>query len=306
MAREPKTKEDTVKEETTAAAAASAGAVATQEKQATDVAAKSSGGVPSAFDASIPDYMREQLETDAGKGISTDQADNIIPLLYVLQTNSPQVNKRNEAYIEGAEPGDIWLRSAPSPIVKGQDGFLFQPCHFYKDIVEWVPRDDGGGYVGRYADFPKDTIVTEDEENPNLKYYSLPNGNELKETRYHTGYTMTAAGLVMPYVIPMTGTGHSVSRQFMFMMNSKMTADNKRIPSFACLYRFRTKFRKNKKGEFFVLDVKDEGFVRSAAEYQRGKELYEAMMSGDKVIDDQLEAAAKGDAAGTEKGDGKF
>src|SRR5258708_4431967 len=59
-------------------------------------------------------------------GLSKDQADNLIPFIYVLQPLSPQVMKGDAARIEGAEAGDIWLRNGP--VIKGEDGMLFQPC----------------------------------------------------------------------------------------------------------------------------------------------------------------------------------
>lgn len=245
----------------------------------------------------VPDYLRDQVQEDQGKGVSTRAEDNIVPLVYVLQTNSPQVNRRHESYIEGAEPGDIWLRGAPQPIVKGQEGFLCQPCWFDQDIVEWVPRDDGGGFIGRHRSFPKETIKTEDPESPGVFRYSLPNGHELKETRYHVVRVFTKQGLIMPYVIPMTGTGHSVSRQWMFQMTSKLTAQGKPIPSFACLYLVKTKFRKNKKGEFFTLDVHDGGFVKTPRDYQLGKELHESMASGEKKIEEDSVATGEGSSA---------
>src|SRR4249920_1685670 len=111
--------------------------------------------VTTAPSGAVPDFIKDQAKAHVGKGSSTDQADNIIPLIYVLQGLSPQVNSRNDAYIKDAQAGDIWLRNAPKEIVKGTDGFRFQPVAFRKEWVEWVPRDDGGG---RRGTFPFDAL----------------------------------------------------------------------------------------------------------------------------------------------------
>lgn len=101
-----------------------------------------------------PQFLDQFAERDAGEGVSTSAADNLVPLVYFLQTNSPQVNRREEKYVEGAEPGDIWLKGAPagSEIIKGEDGMIFQPCFFYRSVGEWVPRDEGAGGGGFVAE----------------------------------------------------------------------------------------------------------------------------------------------------------
>src|ERR1700744_6508473 len=80
--------------------------------------------------SSLPSFMSAKVHADAGKGVSTASEDNIVPLIYVLQSGSPQVKKNNPDYIEGAGEGDLWLRNAPTPIIDGLKGILVQPCYF--------------------------------------------------------------------------------------------------------------------------------------------------------------------------------
>lgn len=230
----------------------------------------------------LPPHLLNLVSDDAGKGISTAQEDNLVPLIYILQALSPQVNKRNPSHIEGAEAGSIWLRNSSSPIVDGEKGILFQPCYFTKDWVEWVPRDAGGGYVARHREFPSTAKKVADAKNPNKVKIIMPNGNELIETRYHIGFAITEAG-PLPYVIPMVSSGHTVSRQWMFLMNAKHH-NGKKLPSWACLYRLKTKERSNAAGTWFTWDVADGGWVSSPDDYARGKTLYEAFCSGQKTI----------------------
>jgi hypothetical protein len=97
-------------------------------------------------------------EYATGEGVSTAAADNSVPFIAVLQGLSPQVNPRDDAYVEGAQAGDFWLKNSPVPIVKGMRGFRFQSCAFWQDVVEWVPRDDGGGIVARYEIKPMEDV----------------------------------------------------------------------------------------------------------------------------------------------------
>ena len=49
------------------------------------------------------------FEEDAGKGLGDiGQEDLALPFLKVLVQSSPQVNKRDGKYVEGAEPGMIF------------------------------------------------------------------------------------------------------------------------------------------------------------------------------------------------------
>lgn len=247
--------------------------------------------VPSVKAAVVPAFMKGRMERDAGKGVSTAQEDNLVPLIYILQAQSPQVNKRNAAYIEGAEASDIWLRNAPDPIVRGDTGFLFQPCFFNKDWIEWVPRDSGGGFVARHLELPQDAKKIEDPKNPNRVKYIRPNQNEVVETRHHVGYVITENG-PLPYVISLSGSGHTVSRQWMFMMNGAQI-DGQKAPSFAKLYRLKSKERSNAAGTWFAFDVKDEGWVETDTDYQRGLELHDAFVKGEKRA--EAPVAAGGD-----------
>ncbi len=234
-----------------------------------------------------PAALAAKIAADSGKGVSTDQADNQVPLIYVLQPLSPQVDKRDPRYVEGAEAGDIWLRSSPNPIVKGDVGVLFQPCSFWHDVGEWIPRDDGGGFVARHKTMPASAKKTEDPRNPQLVKYRSPDGNELVETRNHAGYALTEDG-PLPYVLPLTSTGHSASRAWMFMMNSQRGPDGAKPPSWACVYRLKTVQKKNKKGSWFVLVAENGGdhgqtrWVDTVEDYERGSALYEAFASGQK------------------------
>lgn len=243
----------------------------------------------------LPATILEQMEGDAGKGISEAQEDNLVPLIYALQKGSPQVNKRDDAYIEGAEAGDIWLRNASQEIVKGQEGITFQPCYFFKDWVEWIPRDAGGGFVGRHVVPPPEAKKQVNPKNPQAAIYVMPNGNELIETRSHVGFVLTPDG-PLPYVVPFKSTGHVVSRAWMVLMNAKRTPQGKKAPPWAFLYKLSTKFRKNEFGDWFVLDAKDAGQIKKVEDYTRGKALYEAFASGAKQAEAEVVQESKQEA----------
>lgn len=256
-------------------------------------APSASENLPAKGPSGLPAFLVDKVKANSGQGVSQDQADNLIPLIYVLQTNSPQVNPRHESYVEGAQPGDFWLRNSPHPIVKGQVGLMVQPCHFYKDVVEWIPRDEGGGggsgFVGRHKVMPATAIETRDERNPNVVWYKTKDGNDLIETRNHTVYALLDGMAPMPFMLALSGTGHGVSRSWMFSMNAKAIAGGGVAPAYAHTYKLTTKIRKNAKGEWFAISVEDGDWVQTQEDFDRGEQMFKAMESGAKRAEAPVE-----------------
>lgn len=248
----------------------------------------------------VPAYLADRMAADAGKGISTAAEDNLVPLIYILQSNSPQVIPRNAEQIEGANAGDIWLRNGIAPIVDGLKGIWFQPCHFYKCVNEWIPRDNGGGFVGSHPQMPKDAVQRPDPKDETILRMYSADGNEYVDTRIHSGNVMLDSGVMLPYVMSLKGSGHSFSRSWMFQQGSRQVG-GKNTPAFASAYHIRTKARKNIKGEWFTFEVvPGEVGVRwvSDAEYQRGLDLYNAIESGAKRAETPLaDSVAEDDTA---------
>lgn len=247
----------------------------------------------------LPAFLGERAKEDAGKGTSQDQADNLVPLVYVIQAQSPQANKRGPDYVEGAEAGSLWLRNSGLPAIDGDKGFTFQPCFFYKDWVEWKPAR--GGYAGRHDLRPAEAVEKNiDPNDPEKMGWVLPNGNIVVETRYHVGIVHLPDGVRMPYVIPLSGSGHTASRAFMFLMNSKSISGlDGPAPSFAALYQVVTKAKSNAKGDWMGIEFKDAGWVQTAEDYERGAKLNSQFASGEKAADVPLddEASASGGGA---------
>ena len=80
---------------------------------------KKSNGITT-FDASI-------LIDDAGVGQETMSRDDyMIPRLQVLQSLSPQVNKRDGSYVEGAEAGFIY-NTVTQEAYDGEKGIVVVP-----------------------------------------------------------------------------------------------------------------------------------------------------------------------------------
>lgn len=244
--------------------------------------------------ASPPAVLKTAMANDAGKGLSTKSEDNIVPLVRLLQALSPACQRSKPSdYIEGAEPGDILLKGIA--LVKAKDGLVVQPAFFHRAFVEWKPNRSG--FVCQHEELPVDTKEVPDPRDNTKNILVRANGNIIQETRYHSVFVyLPGRQSPLAFVIPFTSTGHTVSKSWMFLMNS-ISLNGKRAPSWSRLYRLVPKLRQKDNNEWFVFEPIDLGWVPDEPTYNIGKQLYESFASGEKVAeepqdDDQPSAAS--------------
>lgn len=263
--------------------------------------------------------MLKMMEGDAGRGVSTAAEDNIVPLLYILQSNSPQLDRADASKYLGkeAKAGDLWLRGTKTFVDADTDeedsGLLGVPCFFSKCWIEWRP--DRGGFAGRHDERPKDAVQTTevDKDTGNKKtVWRLPNSNTVVETREHV-FLITDekvnGGKPTPIVIPMVSTNHTASREWMGLMNGVQVPNtDKTAPSYACVYRVQTVPKKNDKGSWYAYRVSHAGeedgaavplFVSDLAVYKAAKKINADFTSGALKADNPHEQEEDETTAGT-------
>ena len=92
--------------------------------------------------AGLPANM---FEDDAAKGLGNiGQQDLALPFLKILGQLSPEVNKRDGKYVEGAEPGMIF-NSVSGELYDGVKGINVIPCFYKLEYIEWKDRGEGLG-----------------------------------------------------------------------------------------------------------------------------------------------------------------
>ena len=222
---------------------------------ATEVAKKESTAVA----------MASQFENMGGLGFEeTTSQDMAIPFLRILAQLSPQVNKRDGAYVDGAEAGMIF-NTVANKAYDGEKGVTVVPCYYNRRYVEWAPREKGGGYFGSYA--PDDAIVnttTKNERGEDI----LPNGNILTNTAQFFVILLDEDG-PQRCLITMSSTQLKKARKWVTQMQA-LTAQGKNgpftLPMMSHSYKLGTVAESNDKGNWFgweinkigVLDLEDD------------------------------------------------
>lgn len=203
------------------------------------------------------DLLEEQ---DAGKGVSTDMADNVVPLLKVLQPLSPQVLKqKTQDYIKGAEAGMIWPRGEKQ-VWDGDEGIRIVPCHYERVWMEWGPAR-GGGLKGRHAkgtdDTPRELGAELKKDDQGNDRWVLPNGNILQDNRQHVVLVLDKYNEPTPFVLPMAGSNIGTSRNWHPVMNKKKTKKGNKAASYRYVYLLTSVPRENEKGAWHQMAITD-------------------------------------------------
>lgn len=302
---------------------ASANKTAPEEETKNELVAQTGGTALSA------DFL-DEIAADAGAGTSRNADDNVVPFIALLQDMSPQAKKRDPNYIDGAEPGFLLNKATrgifdiTKSVADGGDEFLVQPCAFHRCVVEWIPRDAGGGFVARHDTQPGQDIddllsklgkqiVDPKDSTGKKKIWVTPDGkHELRDTRYHYVNILMEDGSLFPAVMSFSSTGHTASREWMTLMNNfKIKVGDRLItaPSWAKKYRVRSKVKTNTSGDFFVLYIEDAGVIEDKAVREQGKLLNKAFESGEVKADVEDEsgegtASSAGQSGGGDKNQG--
>ena len=187
---------------------------------------------------------------DAGVGFEEADGDSYaIPFLQVLQSLSPQLNKKDSQYIPGASSGDL-VQTVTKEVFDGEKGVLIVPVHFTRLFTEWVPRDQGGGFRGTHS--PADPLVATGTRDDSGKLH-LDSGNILTDTRYHYCLIITENG-PQPVLLSFTSSQIKKSKQRLTVARSlKMRGKTGALftpPTYSHVYRLATVGESNSKGSW--------------------------------------------------------
>ena len=207
------------------------------------------------------------FEADANQGSQNiSQEDLALPFLKILGQLSPEVNKRDGKYVEGAEPGKI-INTVTNELY---DTIDVVPCHYKRQYIEWQDRGQSTGAPVAIHDADSD-IISQTTRDKSYKD-RLPNGNYLDNTANH--FVLQLGDTPQSALISMKSTQLKVSRKWnSMMMGLKMQGKNGLFtpPTYSHIYKLKTVQMSNDKGTWFGWDVEKVGPVTDKAIYDMAK-----------------------------------
>ena len=219
------------------------------------------------------------FEADADKGSQNmGQDDLALPFLKVLGQLSPEVNKRDGKYVEGAEPGMI-LNSVTNEVFDGTKGVDVLPVFYERKYVEWADRGDSRGAPVAIHNAESDIVSTTTRD----KSFKdrLPNGNYLENTANH--FVIVLGKSPQSALLSMKATQLKVSRKWnSIMMGIKLQGQNGLFtpPTYSHIYNLKTVQMSNDKGTWFGWDVSKVKPIEDKSVYESAKSFAEKVGKG--------------------------
>ena len=232
------------------------------------------------------------FEADADKGSQNmGQDDLALPFLKVLGQLSPETNKRDGKYVEGAEPGMI-LNSVTNEIYDGTKGIQVLPAFYERKYVEWQDRGEGKGAPAAIHNADSDIVSTTTRD----KSFKdrLPNGNYLENTANH--FVVVLGKSPQSALISMKATQLKISRKWnSMMMGIKLQGKNGLFtpPTYSHIYTLKTVQMSNDKGTWFGWDVSKVGPIENKSVYDSAKNFAEKVGKGAVQVKPETQEATK-------------
>ena len=216
-------------------------------------------------DVALTGMFEEDANTSFGNMDSDDYA---LPFLRVLGQLSPECNKRDAKYVDGAEPGMIF-NTVTKQLYDGEAGVNIIPCYYKREYVEWSDR--GEGTTAPVAIHSVDSGIIKEATRDASYKDRLPNGNYLENTASY--FVLIDDGTSA--LISMKSTQLKVSRSWNSMMNSiKLKGKNGMFTpaAYSHVYNLSTVQQSNDKGTWFGWNVQKIGPVQDKNLYEAAKQ----------------------------------
>ena len=219
------------------------------------------------------------FEDDASHGFENVKTTSLaLPILKLLQNGSGEAQKRNQNYVEGAEPGML-LNTVTKKLYDGANGVSVIPCHYKLEYQEWADFGTGSGRPENI--FPDGSDILEQTTKDGSGKDRLENGNYILTVGQHFVLIIDDNGAEQA-LISMSSSQGKVSRKWNSMMMS-ISLDGKNgpytPPSFSHSYKLTTVLNSGKGNQWYGYNIVKEGAVKNPTLYERAKKFYTSLAS---------------------------
>jgi len=219
------------------------------------------------------------FEDDAASGFENVKTSSLaLPILKLLQNGSGEAQKRNENYVEGAEPGML-LNTVTKKMYDGANGVLVIPCHYRLEYQEWADFGTGSGRPENIFQDGSDILAQTTQDGGGKD--RLENGHYILTVGQHYVLVVGKDGAEQA-LISMSSSQGKISRKWNSMMMS-ISLDGKNgpytPPSFSHAYKLSTVLNSGKGTQWYGYNVVKDGPVTDVSLYERAKKFYTSLAS---------------------------
>jgi hypothetical protein len=203
----------------------------------------------------LPADFIEEMQT-GNTGLENVTANNlIIPRITILQSLSPQLQRKKAEFIEGAEMGDF-CDTAIGDVYKE---LLVIPVYFADILLEWAPRSTGKGLVANHGlarkDHPifKECVMDDKRRWFHGREANKDTTNIISETATFYCLNVTAGGRRV--FIPLSSTNRKSAHRWLTLITNERVPgrDGKEFqpPIFYRAWRVTKTEESNSQGDWF-------------------------------------------------------
>lgn len=231
----------------------------------------------------LADDLRSMASEDSNKGSENVTSNDIaIPYISILQALSPQVSEGAPEQIPGAKAG-MFFQNVNVITWDGKTGLDVVPFAYDRNILQWTPREKGGGLVGVH-DLNTPLMAQAKPNDKNIP--TLPDGTNLIDTAQHyVLYNSPISGAWEPAIVSMKSSSLKKSRLWNSLISQQMIPGTEQTaPRWLYKWHLTTVIEAKDANRWFNFEIAREGFVDKAI-YLKAKSLHEAFRSGKMAAD---------------------
>lgn len=250
---------------------------------------------PAAAAMSVVEELGADIFADAGKGLTNIDADSVaIPFLAVLQTNSPQVDPDDGAYVPGAKAG-MFYNTVTKEAFDGKEGLFLVPCEYQRKFLRWQARETGGGFKGEIGINQVVAMRERGEliEMDNRLYVPSEDGSvnpkksdKVSDTRVHYVLLLNPhTGAAQQAVVSLGSTQIKKSKNLLALLGGVTiehpeTHQKATPPTFAIVVHITTVPESNDQGKWHGVQFSVHGFVKDPNTYRMARGFHKLINAG--------------------------
>lgn len=226
--------------------------------------------------------VMDDIFANAGEGAAYDPSELQIPFIRLAQQMSPELKKKDAKYIQGLEAGDMF-NTLTGKIYNGEEGIKVIPCYQTTKYLEFVPREQGGGFMGEIN--PSDPILKQTRKEGTMDL--LPNGNQVVTSDQHYCLLLDEDGGFEPVVIDMKVTQMKVSKRWksqinMNKMKNPKTGQLALLPLYSTIWKLRAVEETNRRQETYAnYSVEKVGVISDHDLLMEARSFRQSIMAGE-------------------------
>ena len=219
---------------------------------------------------------------DANKGFENVRQESLaLPILKLLQNGSGEAQKRNQNYVEGAEPG-MFLNTVTKKLYDGDKGINVIPCYHKTEYQEWAEFGTGSGRPENIYPADSDILTKTTKDGARDR---LPNGNYILNVHQNFVLIVAENGHAESALISMSASQSNVAKKWLSLQMSQTMSDDKGIftpASFAYAYKITSVLNSGKGNQWYGYSISLAGEVTNSDLYVRAKDFHNTLEANNK------------------------